>query len=86
MIKGIFDGFITFIKGVFTGNWKKAWTGVKNILVSIFSTFAGIVKQPINAVIGLVNKAIGSLNKVTVDIPDWVPKMGGKKFGINMIS
>ena len=32
----------------------------------------------------MVNKAIGSLNKVKVDIPDWVPKMGGKKFGINI--
>ena len=83
-IMGVFGGVIDFVTGVFTGNWKKAWTGVKNIFSSIFSTFASLVKQPLNAVISLINKAIGSLNKVKVDIPDWVPEMGGKKFGFNI--
>ena len=83
-IKQIFNGIITFIKGVFTGNWKQAWEGVKQIFKGIFDTLAGIVKAPINAVIGIVNGAISGINKVGFDVPDWVPFIGGKKFIINV--
>lgn len=80
----VFDGLIDFITGVFTGNWKTAWTGVKNIFKGIFDTFAAICKVPINAVISIINGAISRLNKISVNIPDWVPKFGGKTYGINL--
>lgn len=86
VIKGlikIFDGIITFIDGVFTGNWKKAWTGVKNIFGGIFSSLTAFVKTPFNAIIGLVNGVIGAINKISVDIPKWVPGVGGKKIGFD---
>ena len=75
---------ITFISGVFTGNWRQAWEGVKSIFKGIFDTFAAICKAPINAVIGIINGAISALNKINVTIPDWVPGLGGKSFGINI--
>ena len=28
---GVLEGVTTFMNGVFTGNWEKAWTGVKEI-------------------------------------------------------
>ena len=34
--------------------------------------------------IGLINKAIGALNGISVTIPDWVPVVGGNTFGINI--
>lgn len=80
----VFDGLITFISGVFTGNWRQAWEGVKSIFKGIFDTFAAICKAPINAVIGIINGAISGLNKINVSIPDWVPTIGGKSFGINI--
>ena len=79
-----FQGLITFITGVFAGNWKNAWSGVVSTFGSLWSGLKGLVKTPINAVIGLVNGAISSLNKISVNIPDWVPKFGGQKFGINI--
>src|SRR5690554_2607095 len=36
-LRGVLDGIITFVKGVFTGNWKQAWQGVRNIFSSIMS-------------------------------------------------
>ena len=27
---------------------------------------------------------IAGLNKISIDIPDWVPELGGKKFGFNI--
>lgn len=81
----VIGGLCEFISGVFTGNWQKAWEGVKNIFSAIFNTFAGLAKAPINAVIGIINKAIAGLNKLKISIPSWVPGgMGGKSFGINI--
>lgn len=61
-IKLIFDGIIDFIRGVFTGDWKRAWEGVKEMFSGIFGGLAAVAKAPINAVIGLINSAIESIN------------------------
>ena len=50
----------------------------------MFDSLVGIVKSPLNKVIGLINGAIGSINGISVDIPDWVPKFGGSTFGVNL--
>lgn len=83
-ITTILDGLTTFLSGVFTGNWSKAWTGVKDIFKGIFSTFGALAKTPINAVIGVINGAISGINKIGIKIPDWVPGLGGKDFSINI--
>lgn len=83
-MKTIFEGIITFITGVFTGNWEQAWLGVRNIFTGIFDTLGALFKTPINAVIALINKAISGINGLGLDIPDWVPLIGGKKFSINI--
>lgn len=80
----VFQGLIDFISGVFSGNWSKAWNGIVKVFGGIWDSLVAIVKAPINAVIGLINKAIGALNGISVKIPDWVPVMGGKSFGINI--
>ena len=83
-IKTIFSNIIDFVKNVFTGNWSAAWENVKNIFGSIWGGLKGLVKAPINGVISLVNMAISGLNKLQVNIPDWVPLVGGKSFGVNI--
>ena len=83
-IKKTFGGLIDFVAGVFTGNWKRAWEGVKNIFGGIWDTLKGLAKGPLNAIISMINGAIGGLNKLNVKIPKWVPKYGGKSFGINI--
>lgn len=87
VIGDVFDilgGVIDFITGIFTGNWKKAWTGVKEIFKGIFETLYDIVKAPINLIIDGINEVIKGLNSLSIDIPDWVPKYGGKTFGIDI--
>lgn len=80
----IFKGLINFITGVFTGNWRKAWEGLADILGGAFSAISGLVKAPLNAVIGLINGAIGAINSISVDIPKWVPIYGGDHFGLDI--
>lgn len=74
-------GLIKFITGVFTGDWKKAWEGVKDIFKGIFDMLKSIVTTPINYIIDVLNGLIAGLNKIKFDVPDWVPGIGGKKFG-----
>ena len=83
-VKTIFKGLITFITGVFTGDWKKAWEGVKTIFKGVFDTLWSIVKFPLNLIIDGINALIGGLNKLKFDVPDWIPLIGGKKFGFNI--
>lgn len=83
-IKGVFNGLIDFIKNVFTGNWAGAWENIKNIFGNAFNALKGLAKAPLNAVISLINAAIGGLNKLHISIPDWVPGFGGKEFGISI--
>lgn len=88
-IQGIFQGLITFITGVFTGNWAAAWEGVKQIFGNAFDALVELCKTPINAVIALINKAVDGINSLFgggITIPDWVPEAfgGGKTFSLSL--
>lgn len=78
---GVFEGIITFLTGVFQGDWEKAWNGIVKAVGSIFGTLESLVKTPLNAVINIVNKAIGAINKISVDLPSAV---GGGHIGFNI--
>ena len=83
-LKPIFTGIIDFITGVFSGSWSQAWQGIVSAFGGIMNGLGTVIKAPLNAVIGLINSAIGQLNKISVDIPDWIPGVGGKTFGVNI--
>jgi hypothetical protein len=84
-LKTIFIGIMEFITGVFTGDWEKAWEGVKGIFKGVFDSLYDIVKRPLNLIIDAINAVINGLNKISFEIPD-IPGVpgGGKKIGINI--
>lgn len=56
VVSGVIEtvtGIIDFITGVFTGDWKKAWEGVKSIFSGIWNTLSGIVSGVWNTILGL---------------------------------
>lgn len=83
-VKRIFSGIVDFVAGIFTGDWSRAWRGVINIFGGIWDGLEAIAKAPLNGLISLVNAAIGGLNSISVTIPNWVPKYGGRSFGISI--
>lgn len=83
-IKGVFNGVISFLSGTFTGNWRKVFSGLRQIISSIFGTIGGIIKAPINAAISGINSAIRAVNKISFDVPSWIPVVGGKHFGVHL--
>lgn len=91
----ILKGIVQFITGVFTGNWSKAWSGIKNIFKGAFDNMAASAKAPLNVIIALfenlvnrigsgINKLIRGFNSIKWNVPDWVPGIGGKSLGFNI--
>lgn len=67
------SGVVEFFAGVFTGDWKRAVNGL-----------IGIINSLISGALGSINLLIGAMNKLSFDIPDWVPLVGGQTFGFNI--
>lgn len=81
---GVFGGLIDFITGVFTGDWSLAWQGVVEIFSSIFGGIKGICSGILDGIRAAINAVINGINSISVDIPDWVPGVGGQHFGVNI--
>lgn len=79
-VMGILNGIIDFISGVFSGDWEKAWGGIVKIFENLMGGLWELVKWPLNQIIDGLNTFINGINKV--QIPDWVPNVGGK--GLNI--
>lgn len=82
--KATFGELVDFVKNVFTGQWSAAWENVKTIFSTAFTSLSAVAKAPINGVIALVNGAISAMNGISVQIPEWVPGVGGQTFGVNL--
>lgn len=72
----ILTGVIDFITGVFTGDWEKAWEGVKGIFKGIINSISSIIEYFVNHAINALNGVTGVVNKITgiVGIPE-IPKI-----------
>ena len=57
---------------------------LKNGFKTVINGFIGLVEGFVNRFISGVNKIIGALNKLSFDIPDWVPVIGGKSWGLHI--
>lgn len=90
-VQDLFTGLIDFIKTNFTDKWEAAWEAVADVFEKVMNLLGDIVKAPINAIITAINFVIkginalvDALNLFSIDIPDWVPGIGGKTFGFDL--
>lgn len=86
LIKNPINQGLEWIKTTFTSGWRNAWNGVKQIFTGIWDGIASSVRGPMNLIIDAINKVIRGLNKLKIDIPDWVPGFGGESWGISIPS
>lgn len=77
---GVLSGIITFLTGVFTGDWEMAWQGIVDVFSSIFGTIEGICNSVMSTIKAAINEVISGINNISVDIPDWVPGVGGSHY------
>lgn len=66
LLPEVLDKFKDYFKEIFTGLVTAAATST-NLMITIFET--------------LYNTILKFLNNIKLDIPDWVPELGGKSFG-----
>lgn len=70
------------IAPIFTAEW---W---KNLGKKVMNGLIAGFEAGINGIIGMfekmINWVVNGLNKISFDVPDWVPGIGGKTFGFNL--
>lgn len=75
--------------------WNSFWSGLASGVTSIWNGIVNTVKGAVNALIGFINGmlsgivnglngAIDVLNRLSIDVPDWVPVVGGNHLGFNV--
>ena len=70
--------------GIVGAKISEIWTKVKETAIGAWNSMVDGIKGAINWIISPINKLIGGINKVQFDIPDWIPGIGGKKWGFNI--
>ena len=83
-IKGLFEGLFGGIKKIITGIIQIFKGDFKNGISNVFGGLKDILLAPFNSLVSGINSLIRGVNKIKFDVPDWVPGMGGKKFGFNI--
>lgn len=61
----VFTGINTFITGVFSGEWSKAWEGIVQIFTSIFGGIKKIAGNILDGVKGTINSITSGIKAVT---------------------
>lgn len=72
----IFSSMKTKMVDIFKG----MWSGMKNVINTIING----IEFMVNRVVDGINNMINALNRLSFDIPDWVPQLGGKSFGLSI--
>lgn len=90
-IRTIIQNGINAAKNVWSNVWnaistitKSIWNGISNTIKGTINGIIGFVNGMIRGIVSGMNSVISVLNKFSVKIPDWVPELGGKKFGFSL--
>lgn len=94
VVSAIKTGINTMLTAV-SETWTTIWTTCKTTVIDIFDGIWSAIKNVINSILGGIesmcnavidgiNVMINALNKISFDIPSWVPGLGGKSFGFNL--
>lgn len=58
--------------------------GLLPVIEPVIQGIVGLIKGIVSVTITVANAIIGTLNKLSFTVPDWVPALGGKRFGFNL--
>lgn len=90
-----FLGVIVTIKGIITGDWDMMWRGMDNVLRGIIGGWKAVFKLAVNQIIDVLNGLLaaialavnaisGMLNNINIQVPDWVPGIGGADWSLSL--
>ncbi len=61
-------GLIDFVVGIFTGDWNKAWEGIKTFFTGIWNAIKGIVTTVWNAIKGVIETVINVIKGIITTV------------------
>jgi len=64
--------------------FESVFKGIANFVIGYANTIIGVFEGLVNFVIKGINLMVDALNKLKFEVPDWVPLIGGQKFGLNL--
>lgn len=77
-VKGYLGGLINFVKGVFMGNWRAAWNGVKQAFSSAFSSMKSIAMGALGGIASFVSSIASKISSL-------ISRIGQAKSGASSI-
>ena len=88
-------GMVDILHKLFNGDFAGAWKSMKDLALANLKALANdailyinrlitSVESMVNYIIRGVNKMINGFNKISWNVPDWVPSIGGKKLGFSI--
>lgn len=93
-VKAVWNGAVEFFKGIWEkiksvfGNvkdwFRTTFEGARDAVKNVFNGIGEVIKAPANTVIRKLNSLIDGLNGL--EIPSWVPVIGGKKVNLKKIN
>ena len=76
VFRNVFSGIKNTVTSIFNGIW--------NVIRSVINSILGGVESMANGIVRGINGMISALNGLHFSIPDWVPGLGGKSFGLSL--
>ena len=61
-----------------------AFNAVRDLFANVANSIIGVIESLANGVIRGLNGMIRAMNKLSFEVPDWVPSIGGETFGFNI--
>lgn len=79
-----FASFLTTAMSTVGGMFRQVFDGIAGLFKSAALAVLDAVRAPVNGIIGIANGAIDGLNGMRVEIPAWVPIVGGQEWGLSI--
>lgn len=83
VLKNIKDAFVNTFNAI-KEKIKPIWDGIVYVIKAPIVTIVAYINKMISGIMQGINGAIDLLNVLKFDVPEWVPEIGGKKFGLNI--
>lgn len=73
-----------FLEKVFTLKWSTAWSSIKDSLKGVANGIIGFLNKILSGMATAINTVVRAVNRLSFQVPSWVPVLGGKRFGFSL--
>ena len=77
-------GITAFLAGAFAGDWDSAWADLTGSLRTVVNGVIQLLNAMLSRLGSALNRVISAANSLSFTVPEWVPGVGGKRFGVSM--